>query len=1111
MYAKVNGETVIEYITYDPMPDKAAIKITGGNGDILHNNILEGYETPKVISVSDLTYGGSNVGNTLVINAQHVHNYSNADHTTNYSLVFKFKYDVKAGEEHQFHLSNENWGHPSAFIIKGTSIHLGKTPSGYYDFNDIALTAGEHVVEFGRLAILENGIFNGSYYVYLKIDDALIKDDVQELSQELVSSNNLFITGSEGNVNTITDINYAPEFYEEAVVISVCDLSYGGQKVGNSYTLTKNTTFTYTADNQHKSTIFKFKYDIKNNGSGFSSQFHFSDGWLGDDHGGIIWFRDDATRISKVGGNNQYVTSNFIPSVGEHDVEIGNLYVTAGANTGKYYIYIIVDGELICEYYQATMPEKASLFISTDDGDTIYDAFYVEPEYEEADVISVSDLMIEGYKIGNELVLDQHHTLEYAATKEHKSVIFKFLYEAYKVEGAMPSSQFHFNNSWISNAGGCIWLQNGFYITKDEKNDKGEPTYSQSAGFPSEGLYEVELGKIYVTAGENAGKYRLYIKLNGTVVNEYYVATMPNLAMLFTTGTDGNSIYDVDYVPVEVSSSLYLYKWDVARSGVEFILKVRKDFVELKGINEAGFYLVENNGTPLEVSAKLALDGEYYVAKAAIASIADEHIALNVQATAYVKNENNYNYSKAIKTSLLKELEKVTGLSEDNVQILNAVKAKVLVVSLDEDSCEVVGATKTGDFTTNTLVLTGANAAYSAYVLNGKALQNNDLVYVGYRLYVVTLGENSITLTKAEKKTVFGGSEHFVELNPGHDEDMNARTLAPMTSELGLKTVRTDLYLSNLFDVDENNQLVLNLAFKAKVDSVIKDLKENGGVENFLAVLWNIAPYEYETDPGVWESNSTPDPETQAELYLAWLELNREAAREAALLFPEIKYFEAWNEPEILVDKDGHGPMMDCHGNDYPVAKKVRILTDLMYYYNLGIKEANPVNVMVSYGSCNINASDKRFAETSQAFLEDVYKEIVNDTPVTGFETADKDPNNYFQVISVHPYLNSSVTKSNWKAWMNGLNAICEEYNDGGTEIWVTEFGFAQNRYETAQADMLTVIGYAEELDFITTFLFYKVHDYTDKIDADRWGLYNYDGTIKAIGTAVKNLINPEA
>ena len=91
---------------------------------------------------------------------------------------------------------------------------------------------------------------------------------------------------------------------------------------------------------------------------------------------------------------------------------------------------------------------------------------------------------------------------------------------------------------------------------------------------------------------------------------------------------------------------------------------------------------------------------------------------------------------------------------------------------------------------------------------------------------------------------------------------------------------------------------------------------------------------------------------------------------------------------------------------------------------------------------------------------------------------------------------------------MNYLHNISSNNNDGGTEIWITEFGFAYNRESDYSSKMSSILQYANTLEYITKFYFYKIHDYTDKIDTDRWGLYDYDGNIKSIGTQVKNYID---
>ena len=467
---------------------------------------------------------------------------------------------------------------------------------------------------------------------------------------------------------------------------------------------------------------------------------------------------------------------------------------------------------------------------------------------------------------------------------------------------------------------------------------------------------------------------------------------------------------------------------------------------------------------------------------------------------------NKTYYSKTISTSFYEKLDDLSGLAQANQDILNGIKNNVLNIYLDEDDCNVIGASKDGDFSSSSIALTGANPSYTSYLLNNEVISNNDFVQIGYRTYKVSIANNVVTLTKQTKKMLYGGSEHFYEINSGHDENMTAANLSPMSANLGLKTMRLDIDFNDLFIVTSKNDLVINYGHVSKLQGIIDELKTNGGVEDFLAVFWVVQPYGFKDwDGKPWAGKTAPNPSSQSDLYLEWLRLNEKAARMASELFPDIHNFETWNEAEIMSEEDG--PLAKPDGSNYTVTEKAKILTDLMYYYNKGIKETNFRNVLTTPSLCCSQQTDSEFDVTSPNFLTALYQQIADATPVTGYDSVDTDPNNYFQVINIHPYLARGTTQYNWNNFVNSFHTAASNYNDAGTPIWVTEFGFAQNRESNVSTKMNSVLNAAYNNEYITKFYFYKIHDYTDKIDVDRWGLYNNDGTIKSIGTSVKNFI----
>lgn len=898
--------------------------------------------------------------------------------------------------------------------------------------------------------------------------------------------------------------------------ISLSDLSYGGLSNQEELRENKDTDFSFTKTDNEGSLVFRFKYDVVDNTASDTNAFrvHFDVADNKWDDTNSVWFRGDGVYLKYYNGSSFSWSKKSALTKGMHEIEFGRIALFQNEKvTNNYYVYYKVDGVEIdstVNPYDVTKMD-GTMFINFSSGNLfnkIYDIQHILGPYETPDRISISDLKISGSNVGQSILLNAHTTYSYNSAAEHKSVVLSFLYDC--KTPSIVDCQFHFSNTWLGNShGGIFWL-------RDDKNriSKAGGGYIETNAFKNVGVYKVELSKLYITSGTNVGKYYLSLSVNGEKVLEYTISDMPDKANIFTTGKNGDLLYDINYMPIELDTDLYLYKWDVSRSGIEFIGNLRKDIVDKQNIKEIGFILfpVNNTAETTRIEGKLIENGSNYMVKAALTSLNEENITRKYIARLYYIMPNYFGsnrtyYSKNISTSFYEELEDLSGLSEENQGILNEIKSKVLNISIDEDTCITTGASIEGDFTKNTITLTGSNSSYSAYVINGELIKNDELIKIGYITYKTKIEEGKITLTKQTKKMVYGGSEHFYEINPGHDEKMTAENLAPMTTELGLTSIRIDINLGDLFSVSSSNTLTVNNSYVAKVKGIIEELKTNGGVTDFLAVLWTLRPNGFKTwDGKPWGEKTAPDPSTQPEMYLKWLQLNEEGVKIAAELFPEITNYEPWNEPEIMTEADG--PLAKPDGTNYSVVEKAKILTDLMYYFNIGIKAANPKNIMTTPSICCSQKKDSEFDVTSPQFLTELYKAITDSTPVTGFTEVDKEPNNYFQVINIHPYLARGTSTTNWRNFVKSFHTVSETYGDGGTEIWITEFGFAQNRESNVQSKMLTILGYSKQIEYLTRFYFYKVHDYTNKIDSDRWGLYDYDGNIKAIGTAVKNYIN---
>ena len=254
VYLKVDG---IKYGFDQKIESTSAnggkVFLTGSSGfDYVESRL----ETPKEISVRDLKNGSSLVGNTLDIDGRKDLTYNNEDHTDNYSLIFKFKYEAKELKNNQIHLSctgtdpistkGYKWTTASSFILNnsdGTKVHLGKSTAELADnkWHDVSYAMSVDTiydVEFGRIALVYNGVFSGKYYVYLKIDDVLVKFDILSMPSVVPAGNVVFITDDGHNKIYDADYNFTAET-AVASINSYMNLGFSFDKDGSTYSNVK--------------------------------------------------------------------------------------------------------------------------------------------------------------------------------------------------------------------------------------------------------------------------------------------------------------------------------------------------------------------------------------------------------------------------------------------------------------------------------------------------------------------------------------------------------------------------------------------------------------------------------------------------------------------------------------------------------------------------------------------------------------------------------------------------------------------------------------------------------------------------------------------------------
>jgi len=169
------------------------------------------YETPDYISVGDL-YFNSKTANKISMTTPTGYTYNK---TTKYgSLVFSFKYIntiwSKDSDGVQIHFFS-TWQHNGAFWLRPDAIRICYKDGDTKYIAGKSIKSGEHNVEVGRLAVLEDGEYKGKQYYYITIDNVKFCEyTMNNTDSNLISGNNIFLTGTNGNM--IIDSNWTGNY-----------------------------------------------------------------------------------------------------------------------------------------------------------------------------------------------------------------------------------------------------------------------------------------------------------------------------------------------------------------------------------------------------------------------------------------------------------------------------------------------------------------------------------------------------------------------------------------------------------------------------------------------------------------------------------------------------------------------------------------------------------------------------------------------------------------------------------------------------------------------------------------------------------------------------------
>ena len=297
---------------------------------------------------------------------------------------------------------------------------------------------------------------------------------------------------------------------------------------------------------------------------------------------------------------------------------------------------------------------------------------------------------------------------------------------------------------------------------------------------------------------------------------------------------------------------------------------------------------------------------------------------------------------------------------------------------------------------------------------------------------------------------LFGLCDPSGSLGGGVDKAITNEWLGDVADVLGVKSFRLwvslDASVGGLLAVDKNNDLSFNRGYLAKVHDYVDNLKR-GGVENFLFLCTGyLHPYG---SPMI--GYDVPDVNEDEEEYLAFLKINAKAYGMIAAEFPEIKNWETGNEPDL------GGAGMHKHGytGDPALDKKfiytdreiAEIVCDLSWYVRKELKAVNEENRVALPGL-------SLYYDVENTFFESIYEVIESKTAPYGEEFSDIDPDNYFDIIDWHPYMNADkfgtpyyldFPEEMWDEWAERqieIHDIAAKHGDAEKPAYFSEFGY---------------------------------------------------------------------
>ncbi len=313
---------------------------------------------------------------------------------------------------------------------------------------------------------------------------------------------------------------------------------------------------------------------------------------------------------------------------------------------------------------------------------------------------------------------------------------------------------------------------------------------------------------------------------------------------------------------------------------------------------------------------------------------------------------------------------------------------------------------------------------------------------------------------------LYGICETPVDLYPEVDAGLTTDWIAHVCKSMGIKSYRIWAHIEHLFTVSADDSITMNQDYANRIKNFVATL-EAAGVEKFSLLT---ADRLHLAEDKKYLNSTVPDPTTDYDKYVRALELESKAYEMMAREFSGIDYFEIINEPDhaagVGINKNGYVLDFNSTGGgeyNFTTEETAMVCMDFNWYVRRGLKKGNPNAKLMMPALCHY--------ASSVAFLEEMYKAIYSKKLPAGQEFSDTDPDNYFDVLNWHPYVNTAFGLNEsvdelWVARQNEFHDVAVKYGDAEKPVWLTEFGFTDGGDSYILGDVAddgTITGLAPE------------------------------------------------